>query len=559
MPWTQAFLDQLEAPSWRPLLKLKFLDLPESVGSTVQFGSHPSNSLQYGIVGFTSFGGSVVPSPCQVVNGGFEVVVEGNLRGLLDDLPIGSMAEVWMGFPGWADSAWQCVDRGQLQSISRAAGLKERFTLRFGDVISAMQTRLTTDTGTVGDPDDSQAPLFWRINESGRTYSSGGFTPGVTTQLTAQGGLSPGTNNFDQFGQESGQNSMLKITTQSGAVFYLEWTNKASSTVINLAGTGGQRGTTSQAFAAFSAGPPPSGAILAPVALLRGHPATILRKILTSTGSGSGGVGGTGGIYDLYPASWGIDPNSVAQSWLNNADIDEWTQEVLVTDVGSYTNYSWELIAEEKVENGLSWWHQYALAAGIWACQRQGEIVVRALQDLNASTTRQYYGLKETGLEITDDDIIEFLGFEAVDPSQQAVSRLTQVLASDDTYTGSDSYSGDYNRRLPALPSTDHDLTAVLFPAAGLPLGTSEGDCKRLLCWDALPWETWSVRVRLKFAQVCKGDVLRFTTSKVYGSLKETRYGYSSQPCMVMGVGRVNWLPPDPPSVELKLVFLTVP
>ncbi|MFT5679878.1 MAG: hypothetical protein ACI8RZ_000783, partial [Myxococcota bacterium] len=158
-------------------------------------------------------------------------------------------------------------------------------------------------------------------------------------------------------------------------------------------------------------------------------------------------------------------------------------------------------------------------------------------------------------------------------PEQEAVARYSRVITGE-VYTSSqperegdsvvyeDRYSGYQAQMLPAVGARDHDLSEVIFDpsASGAAQEAAEADAARLLCWDALPWERLSLKVHLRFAQVCKGDVLILTINNegFYGALTETRYGFSDQAVLVANV-RTEMLPPEGPVVWLDLLTVTIP
>ncbi len=555
MSWPTAFINALSAPTLTPYIRLEFLSMPSSVNSSGMVFSNRAGEGNALISGFTSWSGSLTPAPCSVGVGGFEVILAGDLRGMLDDLKIGSLAILWVHPTGESAAAemWSC---GPLEGISRT-GLAESFLLRFSDLLAALTSRLTDDSGTMASSEDSEAILFHRLNAGAIVFSSGS-----STDVTSSGQLiaTLGAGDFDRFERESSQKGLLKVINSSGEETLLEWDSKASSTVLNMSGTGPQRGSATISWSNILGSNP---ARVYPMARIIDHPGVAFLKLLASSG-----VTGLTGTYDVLPASWGLDPGGFLYDLVDEVDANEWIQEVMVPTDGNWIHGEWDIAADTGQVNALTWFTNLILQAGIFPVMRQGKITLRALQDLNPATTRQPHGLKTTGLTITDDDIIAAVQWSYPSPDQQAVARYARVITAEvfdsstperegDSRTFEDTYSGYQVEMLPAAGARDHDLSTVLFDGGYLQ-EAAEGDAARLLCWDALPWERISLKVHMRFAQVCKGDILTLTTAHLYGALPETRYGYSNQAVMVTSV-RSAMLPPDGPAVWLELLTVTVP
>ena len=558
MSWPAPFIAALSAPTLTPYVRLEFLSMPTSVDSSGVAFSNNIGEIRGTISKFSRWSGSCTPAPCSVGTGGFDVTVAGNMRGALDDLNPGSLAILWVHPTGDASAA-ELWAAGPLESVMRS-GMKEEFTMRFGDLLTALYTRLSEDAGTLAESDDSLAGLFHKLNTGAIVFSG---TSSVTVGTTGQLQATSGAGDFDRFEREDSQKGLLKILTKNGEETLLEWDNKASSTLLNMSGTGPQRGGATITWSTFLGSNP---ARVYPMVRITDHPGVIFLKLLASSGTV-----GTTSIYDVLPSSFGFDPGATLFSLVDDADISAWIQEVMVATTGNYIDIEWDVIADATPDNALKWITDPLLQVGIFPVMRQGKITLRALQDLNPATTRQPHGLKTTGLTITDADIIEIGQWSYPSPDQEAVARFSEVITAEvydgstfptregDPKTYEDSYSSYRAERLPAVASRSHDLSTVLFDTgSSSQVAAAEGDAARLLCWDALCWERIHLKVHVRFAQVCKGDVITITSDKLYGALMETRYGYDGQAMMVVSV-RDQLLPPEGPAVWLELLTVTIP
>ncbi|MFT5685316.1 MAG: hypothetical protein ACI8RZ_006267, partial [Myxococcota bacterium] len=295
---------------------------------------------------------------------------------------------------------------------------------------------------------------------------------------------------------------------------------------------------------------------------LQGHPADIFRRVLTSTGEAVGtGTSGSGGDFDTLPESWGIDPSGVANDWLDHDDIEAWRDEVIVTSNAANPDYDWHIISETHQTNGGNWLFDHLDGSGLFVVQRQGDLTVRCLQDLDDNTD-QVNGLKTAGFTITDADILltergEIDGrWESRDSEQEFSSRMVQVTTGSSEISRS-LYLNGANHMMPAVELVSYDQSAVYFDGVGDYQHSAGGDARRLACWHAQPREMLELRLSMRFAQYTVCDVGRLTTTALYGRFAETENGYDDQLVMLLS-HRVRWLPPDGPRVEVRLAIVRV-
>lgn len=423
MSWSPSFIAALSANTLTPYVRLEFLSMPSSVNSGGVIFSSRAGEGHALISGFSSWSGTLTPAPCAVSVGGFEVQVAGDLRGILDDIHPGAIAQLWV-HPTGDESAAEVWAVGPFERMVRT-GMSETVLLRFMDLLGALYSRLTRDAGTLASSDESTTSLFYTLNTGAIVFSSGSSvdvsTSGTMTAISGAG-------NFDNFERENGEKGLLKVVNSNGDETLLEWDSKSSSTVLNMSGTGPQRGSGAITWTTFIGANP---ARVYPMVRIIDHPGVIFLKLLASSG-----VTGLTGTYDVLPASWGFDPGGFLYSLVDEADANVWIQDVIVPTTGNWIDGEWDLIADERQENALKWLTDHLLQAGIFPASRQGSITLRALQNLNPATTRQPNGLKTTGLSITDADIIEIVQWQYPAPEQEAVARYSRVITGE-VYTSS--------------------------------------------------------------------------------------------------------------------------
>ncbi|MFT5686528.1 MAG: hypothetical protein ACI8RZ_007484 [Myxococcota bacterium] len=550
MPWSANFLTALQSNPIAPRFRLDFFELSDSLSSSATFRSEGLSKGAVHIAGYDAIQQTVEPYPGRSSMSEWRVTLAGDMRGLLGDLVIGSHAQMMIGFPGWADVDFERDGIGRLKNVLRPNLSKHEFVLVFEPLPMSMQTRLTTDLGASYAPEDSKTPLFHNLREVVPATLLSAYTAGDGSLIVQL------ADDLSAFEKQEGAAGLVKVVpTGPGAAdpFYLEFSSTGAN-LISLLATGGQR-STADASAAI-------GSEVYPVALLQGHPADIFRRVLTSTGGAIGtGTSGSGGDFDTLPESWGIDPNGVADDWLDHDDIEEWRDEVIVTSVAADPDYLWHIISETHQSNGGNWLFDHLDGSAIFVVQRQGDLTVRALQDLDDNTDMTN-GLKTAGFTITDADILltergEIDGrWESRDSEQEFSSRTVHVLTGESA-AGRSLYSNGENHMMPAKEVVNYDQSAVYFDGVGDYHESAGGDARRLACWHAQPREVLELRLSMRFAQYTVCDVGRLTTTALYGRFADTENGYDDHLVSILS-HRVRWLPSDGPSVEVRLAIVRV-
>lgn len=276
----------------------------------------------------------------------------------------GTILRLRAGLPGWDYSQYQTLALGQYRQVVRK-GMAPVWSAECWDMFAAMETRISLTA--------AQTDLFYGVTA----------TATITSDYTAADG-SITVDSTTGFQRETGGLWLIAITGNSGAVFYATATGSTATSftglTVNLFGTGDEDAN--------------AGNTIAEVAYLSGHPVDILRRMVTSTG------GGTNGTYDTYPKSWGW---GIPKELLSD-DL------VTVRDKVLVSTHSWPLFATESTTNGWSWLQAHLAAGACWPVVRQGQISMRAAQDL---TDPRYH----SGFVIGADDVVELLEHEVPDGS----------------------------------------------------------------------------------------------------------------------------------------------
>jgi hypothetical protein len=243
------------------------------------------------------------------------------------------------------------------------------------------------------------------------------------------------------------------------------------------------------------------------IVLLEGHPSRILQRLLTSTGTGSNGP------QDTYPRPWSLG----LPHWIIDEDeFQLWTVRLNITGT-----YEWRILQAAEQEDPAAWIAAAFSPAGIWACTREGEVVIRGARDPNNA------GLLLDGPAIT--------GADLAGPPRM-------VWYPDDvpmTYHKSTTSSGATSRTstsnvtcLPARELYTHDLSGVLVSVTDTTDILAETR-DRLAPWDHFTPEYLELPLT-GLRSYAPGDVINVTCSEVRGRFDGTLGGYDKRPCMVV-------------------------
>lgn len=533
MGWTPEFVAALESGSLEMRWYLEFVPWRhgDGIGGAFEMSSHEPGSQKRMGPNVSVTGASVEPGSWRYTHGGFSVGVTGELWHVFDRVRLGNLARLLLGFSGWDLDAFQPVAIGTLRQIR---GLHPVYTLEFVDVLQSLQVRSTSDPDALA--------LFGALETAPGTavsttltakYVPGGGTLGITASAGFVRGATQGAVVVDP--EDGGS---------TGEPFYLLYSGSTASTLTGLSPVDKQ-GTAQEC-----AGP---GSVVTACALLEGHPITISRQLLTSTGAG------TNGGDDVLPETWGM---GVPVEWIDHADMNEFR------DVMGSTRelHEWSVIAQDPQETGLEWWAGYLSAAGAWLVTRQGQITARIAQNPHESgpaAVFRWFDPIHTGITITHRDIAEIVEFEAwsAAPAAETSEMLCWFNAShavdSETYTSAHEGTGPRGslETSPGVAQTSTDITAVFWggsAGAPYPSDAPQDVILRTMMWLLRKPERISVVCRgLRLAQLCAGDLVYLTTYLLQGRLSETGGGYDRQPAMITGI-TVDW---TDGSVALDLVI----
>jgi hypothetical protein len=398
----------------------------------------------------------------------------------------GAFVRLSIGETGYSRSDYQPLRLGRVYSV-RQDGHPSTFRVDIWD----LQTGLRTRPSTVGSGSDVRQRLFYGCAGQQDTLSSD-YTAGDSS-LTITGSTA------DRFLTEIGQDGAVRVTPDTGDDFYLSFTGQSGSTLSGLSSTG-QYGTTEGDAAA--------GNRVSSAVLLEGHPLDILRRVLTSTGTG------TNGPADIYPQQWGL---AIPAELF---DLGAWAQAERILQLSS-GSYHWRLIVEQEIDDPAAWIAQTWGAAGIWICVREGMIVPRVARDPNTA------GLNRQVADLSDDDLAE------VPSVTWYPADVPETFTAVRVYHGTSVSSSVSNTTtLPSREELPYDLvdqTIARSNAADIAVETRD----RLAPWGHLCPEYVDVTV-WGLRSYAPGDVIHLTSSAAYGRLDGTRDGYAGRPVFVI-------------------------
>ncbi len=292
----------------------------------------------------------------QTTGGGFSlhVVGDSNARLTLSRLAPGSLVGVYAGPRTSSPGSHARIDLGQLVSVQqvtdRASGVVPVWRLNFAPAYSALRRRAGTNF----------ANRLFNFAGADTAISGSAYTSGASTlQVSSAAFLQ----------RQAGGYGIVKVTGNSGATFFLRWTAVSGTTLT--VDTSAFFGTTLENAAI--------GNKVENVVYLRGHPASILRRIFVSTGSAdfTAGTAGSNGAYDVYPETWGYG--------IDRADVDMDGLARLKSDVMTVNsasgNYLAEILVESAPDNAVDWLTSWLRPLGMFLRTHQGKFSAWACQD----------------------------------------------------------------------------------------------------------------------------------------------------------------------------------
>lgn len=444
-------------------------------------------------------------------------VVDQILRDILDaGVARGSAVELWAGFDTTDTADFERVFIGTLFDIQaeRGRGARTAFRIIARDGVSFL-TSVSNGVSTVG----SLFTTTYTIQE----VLTLAYTVGDTTLTMLD------TTGFER---ETGGTGAV-VVDGAGDPFILTYTGSTATTLTGCSVLG-RFYTTAVNEAA---------ATLYHAALLQGHPCDIFRRLLVSTGAG------TNGSWDDYPQDWGL---ALPADYVAVSDIGNWKTATDSSEV-------WNLLIEEAVTNPLQWMEGIWGRAGMFAVHVQGDISIRAAQDITASPT------EVTGITISDTTITAVEGWSAFDPSQPWENTIVEA------WTGGDPRALTPQELFLQTGSVVYGFQSVIDGAAALSGASADAaftrpsqetraiDLSRCL-WgpgyvagnERTRMAPWYLDVRepitllgrgLSWARFCPGDVINLTTALAFGYVESAGSGtYSAAKVMVTAGPDVDFL-----------------
>ena len=487
MAWGHAFIERLQAESVQLVFSVEVFRsaLDEGVGGSV--GTWTTVDAGTGsptLLGQTAAVGSQDLTPVTWSYGAapwsFRLATP-KANEIEKVLRRGTLVRMRAGFRDWDYSAWEIVQSGKVQSVRRSS--HSSVDVEVWDLITSLDQRIT---GVF-----AEAFLFYdALNASPLTadYTAGDAT---ITVIDAT-----------KFSRRTGGTGVVSMSP-GGTLFYLAYTGSTATQLTGVSATG-QFGTTAADLA--------SGGNVENVAYLDQRPDQILARVLTSTGAG------TNGSYDVLPKAWGYA--LTAFEAVDTSDmVSTWGNALLVPSSGTY---SWGMISGLH-ESGISWLLSMFSAVGIWLCQRQGQITMRIVQDPNTATVH-------TGLEITDDDIVDGYVDWHLSTMPAPYAGLRQTSASLVSQEASDAAT----TALPVANIFDVDASDRLRSNETAVLQLTEN---YLIPWLARVAEAPTMTLRgLAWARLTVGDIVYLTSDRLRGRLLSTAEGYQRRSAMVLSV-----------------------
>jgi hypothetical protein len=451
-----------------------------------------SGALRIGVDGVRIQGTSVTPSRWSISFGGFDLELVGDMRPYKDQFNRGSMAIVECAFDGLA--SWEVIGLGQLDRIS---GFRGVYRATFKDILSAFQSRIDTRYNSTLQYNQ----LFFTAALSVRVTSI--YTAGHATLQVADASI---------FEKMTGFDGVVYCVPTTGDPYYMRWSSAdtVANTLTLTTGAASHPSTTSAVNLAVND-------LVYNAVRITGTPYSFLAKIITSTGTG------TNGPYDQLPANWSTGaPIPYAMYDQNDAQA---TSAYLKPSTGTF--YNWDYVFNEPAQSGIRTILDQLSNCGQWPVFRQNSFSWRGCTD----PTGQFDDVPPIAAIIRDSDIVSIDSHVMQDPSLSAVYGSSKLI-----YTVSGTGTAPTQTSVPTLPAqgqVSRDMGAIYDPS-GNEAAMAFGDIKRLQIWDFYHWSKLTLRVRLSFAVLVAGDVVRISSSYLYDLSTEAGRTYSARAGMVI-------------------------
>mgnify|MGYP003627573497 CR=1 FL=1 len=516
MGWSPDFIAGLGSGSIVPEYELRFIDVSGSVGRQVTIGSSgihtpsPTSAIKIDAGSVQVQGTSVVPQRWAVSFGGWSVGLTGDIRKVAFSLRRGQFTELWCRLNGF--SGFERVAMGSLDNISGSRGI---WRLTFRDLISAFQNSLSS-------------------------FMSGGYDKfqifnraGISTETDATWATSDSTMsvvNVNDWDLPTGAAALVQCFTSPTTYFFAQFTGKAAGELTGVSGVDYPIGN-------VAVGTLSSGSTVKYVPWIQGKPWIILGRLLTSTGTGSNGP------FDKYPDHWALG-GKIDEAVFDYYDARE--NNTLIKRGDGSNKYLWSHAVELPWANGFRDLVTLSSEAGQWPVQRQGYVSWRGCSD----PTGLEMGYEPRVVAHLDTSTIhqiishEFYNSAVSTNYAATAARVIPVTSgSSGRIVGSTNFSLNRVPSLPYRKEIERDLRFLYADDDGT--GADEradmgqGDLNRMKGWDLYPSEKLVLRVSLKYAILCAGDVVEITSGFLSGLYMGSGKSFNAQRAMVLNCSYV--------------------
>ena len=501
MSWGSAFVASLDSPSKSIEYALRFIGHSNDyfLGTARTIGNGGLISL--GAAQVTIDNARVTPQRWSVNFGGFSIEIVGDLRPISTSaFRKGAIAELFMsrnrGQP-------ERVAIGQLRSLSGGRGV---WRLEFGDLISAMTSRLSTKA------------------EELSFYYNAGTTTTVATNFNFSSSNQLQLADISSFEKDANFDGMAFVTNAAGSSAYYTWSSKVTTSApagyLVITSTGSWPTLSTATIATLQAG----DKVMA-VTRLQGRPDEVFARTLMSTGNA------TQGSFDDFPKAWGVGINFIS-SLINSQDMNLWYSNVWKTTTG---DHHIQLVISSPQDSGIRNLINSTLELGMWPVFRQGRISWRVCQDPEAAVA---VSIAES---IRDRDIIQIESHSIYSSSQPVVHGKSSILTSNSSGVESVQALAVTNvRALPANNEIQRDNRFIYRIDTPAQSSKATKDLGRMSAWDLYTYEELSLAVSERFAGLVAGDIVSITSSMIYGYKEAAGKTYLGRRGMILGN---RWLP----------------
>jgi hypothetical protein len=495
MAWSDELIDRLRSPSYSPRFLLESVEVGQfkiEGARQLRISSFDVDGYEHAIAAMgnrISYGELQIPAFTATTS----MLTLGLTRDVSRQVTRGLVVQLRIGFAGWPPDRFETVFVGCVRGLSYVLG--SGWSLTVQDLAGSLTSRFVTSTVLAG----MAAGLFDNLSET--TISGGAYSAGDPTVNVAS------TTGFEQSNQGGGEGYMYLVTSNTGDGFLLLSTGKTGTTFTGTIGTA-LFGTTASAAA--------NGNVVREVVYTKGHPLTLARRILVSTGTSTTSAAGSNGTADLLPEAWGY---ALPPAFVDAGDIAK--HKGLSQPASG--NDDWEVVEYDRQESGSSWMAGLLAPGGYFLTMRQGAVTARCLVDVERGEAAETW-------RCSDDDISE-LSYEPFDGRQPAEYRYLRLDAADGGFDQPSESTIDtrpvaYRREI-TLPYVWSNGNAICNEITA-----------RLRYYMLRVPERISIRTAgLHLAPATIGDCVRLTTSVVRSRWAEEGHDFADRPCLMVGGG----------------------